>query len=114
MALREPKRDQKRLKLPYWSHKSAQRAYFGLEGAERGWNTKEDIQTDQFGPFEGLNMRRARSTSWKGDPSVRGKMKKVKVLKQTNKFTTFEFKLQRQLNLKGEAVKNSNVFSDQA
>ena len=39
------------LKIHFWPHKSAQRAYFGLEGVERGWNTNEDIQKEQFGPF---------------------------------------------------------------
>ena len=29
-------------------HKSAHRKYVGLEGTEQGWNTNEDIHTDQF------------------------------------------------------------------
>ena len=33
----------------FWPHKLAQRAYFGLEGVEQGWNANEETQTDQFG-----------------------------------------------------------------
>ena len=40
-----------RLKIAFWPHKLAKRAYFGLEGVEQGKNTNKDIQTDQFAPF---------------------------------------------------------------
>ena len=48
---RGPKSGQNELKIAFWQHKSAGRAYFGMEGLEQGWNTGDDIQTDQFGPF---------------------------------------------------------------
>ena len=38
-------------KKAFWPQNLIQGAYFGLEGAERGWNTNEDIQADQFEPF---------------------------------------------------------------
>ena len=56
VALRGPKRGKNRLKIALWPHKSAHRAYFGLEGVKQGWNTKEDIQTDQFWPFADPNV----------------------------------------------------------
>ena len=46
VALRWPKRGQHRLTIAFWSHKSVQRAYFGLGGVEQGWDTNEDIHTD--------------------------------------------------------------------
>ena len=43
-------------KISFWPHKLTQRAYFGLEVVEQGWNTNEDIQTDQFVSFARLIM----------------------------------------------------------
>ena len=56
LALRQPKRGQNRVRIAFWPNKLVQRAYFGLEGAERGQKTKEVIQTDQFGPFASSKM----------------------------------------------------------
>ena len=50
-GLMRAKMGQNRLKIDFWPHKSAHRAYFGLEGVEQGCNTNKDIQVDQYGPF---------------------------------------------------------------
>ena len=51
MALQGPKRDLNRLEIHFWPHKSAQRVYF-----VQGWNTKNVIQIDQFGPYDTSRM----------------------------------------------------------
>ena len=51
MAPTGPKSGPKKLKIIVWPRKSAQRAYFVLEGVEQGWNTKEGIQPDNVRPI---------------------------------------------------------------
>ena len=39
------------LKIAFWPNKLAQRAHFGWEGVEQGWNTTGGIWPDHVGPF---------------------------------------------------------------
>ena len=57
-------------KIAFLPQKLAQRAHFGLEGVEKGWNTNKDIQTDYFGPFATPRMSQMRPYEGRLGPKI--------------------------------------------